>query len=55
MSPERLEQRCAATARLKEIRKMLSLGGLLDDAVFHLMSNEASWLESELRRREEDA
>lgn len=53
MSPERLEQRCIAMARLNEVRKiLLNCCYLLNDDGFKLMSNEAARLEAELRRRE---
>lgn len=55
MSPERLEQRCAATSRLNEIRKLLIHGHLLNDVGFDLMSNEAARLEAELRRKEAES
>jgi len=52
MSPERLEQRREATARLNMIQRFLSRGEHMDDAGYDFMHNEAARLEAELRRKE---
>lgn len=55
MSPERLEQRREASARLNIIQRFLSRGEQLDDAGYDFMNNEAARLEAELRRKEGEA
>jgi|GEM_PF-5356513 len=55
MSPERLEQRREATARLNIIQSFLSRSEHLDSAGYDLMNNEAARLEAELRRKEGEA
>ncbi len=55
MSPERLEQRREATARLNIIQSFLSRGEHLDDAGYDLMHSEVARLEAELRRKEGEA